>query len=178
MHLVEALEERVVTLLAVLLEELGSCAPELPLGGAADEGVPLAQQAERGRIQLLRLDQYLLAHADLTEIVQQAGVADLLQLLAREVDAAERPVAGAIHDLGEPHRVVGHPAAVPERGWIALLDRQDGGRDEALEQALDVLVQPAVLDGYGRLPGQCRDELDGALREGHHWRLAAARRGD
>src|SRR5258708_12279906 len=120
MHLVEALEERVVTLLAVLLEELGSCAPELPLGGAADEGVPLAQQAERGRIQLLRLDQYLLAHADLTEIVQQAGVADLLQLLAREVDAAERPVAGAIHDLGQLPRLLAHPPPLTEPGRLAL----------------------------------------------------------
>src|SRR5258708_33484191 len=111
MHLVEALEERVVTLFALLLEELGSCAPELALGGAADEGVPLAQQAERGRVQLLRLDQYLLAHAHLTEIVQPAGVADLLQLVARGVDAAERPLAGAMHQLGELPRVASHPAA-------------------------------------------------------------------
>src|SRR5258708_40048919 len=100
MHLVEALEERVVTLLAVLLEELGSCAPELPLGGAPDERVPLAQQAERGRIQLLRLDQYLLAHADPSEIVQQAGRADRLHLFAGAGVPPKRAVARAVPGLG------------------------------------------------------------------------------
>src|SRR5690349_22975786 len=97
---------RIVRLvLAVLFQELGAAAPKLAFGGAPDEGVPLPQQRQRRRVELLRLDQHLLAHPDLAEVVQQAGVADLLQLLAREVDAAEGPIASTIHDFGEPHGV-------------------------------------------------------------------------
>ncbi len=50
---------------------------ELSLGGSTDEGIPLLHEGEIGGIELLGLDQDLLAHADLAEVVEQAGVADL-----------------------------------------------------------------------------------------------------
>ncbi len=52
------------------------------------------------------------------------------------------------------------------RRRIALFDGVHGGEHEALEQLLDVFVQPAVLDGDRRLAGECRHQLDGALRVG------------
>src|SRR5438034_11273198 len=39
----------------------------------------------------------LLAYTDLAEVVQQGGVADFLELLARELHAAKRPVPRPVH---------------------------------------------------------------------------------
>ena len=43
-------------------------------------------------VELLGLDEHLLAHADLAEVVQHAGVLELLERRRREVHVAERPV--------------------------------------------------------------------------------------
>ena len=51
----------------------------------------MADDLEILRVELLLLHQHLLAHADFAEVVQQAGVAQLAELFAREADVAIRP---------------------------------------------------------------------------------------
>jgi len=100
--------------------------------------------------------------------VQQPGVAQLPDLLAGEAYALVGAVTGAVHHRGEAHRHVGDTARVPERGGVALLDRVHRRLHEPFEQALDLLVQAAVLDGDRGLAGKRGDELHGALRVRHH----------
>src|SRR6185437_1912805 len=148
--LVQLLLECRIPLLAVLLEELRASLPEVPLQRTAYKGVPLADEVQVGRIELLRLDQNLLPDADLAEVVQEAGVPDLPDLLAREPDGLVRALYGAVHHGGEGNRVVGHAAGVTEGGRVPLLDGLNGCADESFEQPLDLLIQPAVFDGDRR----------------------------
>src|ERR1041384_974216 len=148
-RVLQLLDEAVVAALAVLLQEFRALAPELPFRGAANEGVSMPHETQVGGIELLRLDQHLLAHADLAEIVEQGGVADLLQLLARELHQSVGAVRRAIDDLGETDRHAGDSARVTVRGRVALLDRVDRCQHEPLEQPFDVLVQAAVFAGAG-----------------------------
>ena len=61
-------------------------------------------------------------------------------------------------------------------GGVARLDRRDRRRDEPFEQPLDVLVQPAVLDGHRRLRRERAHELDGALVVRQHLAVHHLRR--
>src|SRR5256885_12029793 len=70
-------EELLVPGATVLLEKLGPLAPELALRGAPHEVVPLLDEVELQRVELLGLHEHLLPHAHLAEVVQQAGIADL-----------------------------------------------------------------------------------------------------
>src|ERR1041385_2075745 len=84
-RVLQLLDEAVVAALAVLLQEFGALAPELPLRGAANEGVTMPHETQVGGIELFRLDPPLLAPAALAEIGERGGVADLLQLPARDL---------------------------------------------------------------------------------------------
>jgi hypothetical protein len=64
----------------------------LPLHAGARIPEALLEQAHVGMVQLLFLAQHVLAHADLAEVVQQRGIADLAQLLLAE---ATRRSAGS-----------------------------------------------------------------------------------
>src|SRR5205823_12438977 len=108
-------------LAAVRLEKLGAPPPELPLRRAPHEVVTLPDQLELQRVELLRLDEHLLAHAHLPEVVQQPGVAELADLLAREAHALVGAVARAVHHDGEAHGHVRDPPRVAEGGRVALL---------------------------------------------------------
>ena len=114
---------------------------ELALRRAANEREALPDQRQIGRIEFLRLDQDLLSHTHLAEVVQQPGILDLAQLLAGEPHVGVGSVGCAVHGLGQRNRHGGDTAGVTERSWIALLDGRDGSLYETLEQALDVLVQ-------------------------------------
>ncbi len=61
-----------------------------------------------------------------------------------------------VHGLREPDRQLGHAERMTGRGRVARLDRGDGGLHEPLEQGLDALVEPAVLERDRRL-GRQRD---------------------
>jgi hypothetical protein len=100
---------------------------------------------ERGR-QLLRLEQHVLAHRDLPEVVHQRGEAQLAHLCGGEANVAVRAVIGAVDGLGEAGRERGDPQRVARRGRVAKLDRADGRLDEALEGPLDLRIQLRVLD--------------------------------
>src|SRR3989442_7148772 len=155
-----------------------SLAPELPFRGAPHERVALLDEREVVWVQLLRFHEHLLPHADLPEVVQQAGVLDLANLLAGEVDRAVGSVPGSIDDLGEPDGHAGDAPAVAERGRVPLLDRGDSGLHEPLEEVLDLRVELAVLDGHRRLAGEGGDELDRAPRERHDLSLYIRRPGE
>src|SRR5438445_13794363 len=90
-------EKRLVTRAAVLLQELRPAPPELALRRAPEERVALPDERQVLGVQLLRLHQDLLAHADLAEIVEQPGVADLPQLLAGERHVPEGAVRRSVH---------------------------------------------------------------------------------
>ncbi len=147
-------------------EEIRPGPLEPVLGAAQDEVVAVPDQLEVGGIELVGLDQDLLPDADLAEIVQQAGVAELPHLLGREPDHRVGPVAGPVHRLGQADRHRGHPLGMARRGWVALLDGRHRRADEALEQPLDGFVELAVLDRDGRLPRQRLDQLHRVRAEG------------
>src|SRR3954464_10672505 len=99
-------------------------------------------------IQLLLLDEHLLTNADFAEVVQESRVAQLAELLARELEPAIRANAAAAPDgLGETHGEGRDTPRVTGRRRIALLDRRYRCRHEPLEQALDVLIEQTVFDG-------------------------------
>ena len=99
--------------------------------------------------------------------MEQPGIADLTNLLAREHHVAIRAVIDAIDHVREAHGHVGDAAGMSEGRRVALFDRVHRGLHESLEQLLDLLVQPAVLDCNRCLPGERRHQLHRALRVGH-----------
>src|SRR6266496_2131170 len=90
--LFDALQEVLVSLAPVRFQELRPPPPEFPFPGPAHVIVALPDEVELQRVELLRLDEHLLPHAHLAEVVQQAGVPDLADLLAREPYAAVQPL--------------------------------------------------------------------------------------
>ena len=140
--------------------------------------VALPDEVEVQRIELLGLDQHLLPHADLSEIVEQPRVADLFDLFAGESDGAIGPVLGAVDHAGQSHGHVRDSSRVTERGRVPLLDRMHRGLHEPLEQSLDFFVQPAVLDRDRRLSRERGHELHGAPRVRYYLVLHVRRRGE
>src|SRR5438309_1556420 len=126
-----------------------------------------AQDLQLVRLQLVRLDEHVLADADLAEIVQQRRVAQLLALVAGELrpaPAARRPVR-ARQRVGEADREPGHAARVTRRGRVARFDRDHAGADESLEELLDLLVEQSIVDGRRGLPAQSGEQLTVFLAE-------------
>src|SRR5579863_4228948 len=99
------------------------------------------------RIELLGLDQDILAHADFSEIVQQRRVTDLLHLFGRKANRRVRPCVDTVHDFRQPDGHVRNPQGMAGGRWIALLNRLNGSLDEAFEQLFNVLVQAAIFVG-------------------------------
>src|SRR5207244_11934575 len=93
--------------LASLLEQVLDLAPAVAQLEAPADGLDaLLDQLEMLGVELLGLDEYLFPHADLAEIVEQRGVADLLHLVRREVHLSVRPRGHAINGLREADRQV------------------------------------------------------------------------
>ena len=118
--------------------------------------------------QLLRLDQDVLAHADLAEVVQQARVAQLLELVLGEVDV---PI---LADL-DPRDLAGQAGGqafdatrVTGGARVSLLDRGHAGLDEPVEQGLDRVEQVLVVDGDSGLAGDRLDHLEVLGPEADH----------
>jgi len=77
------------------------------LEAALDQLHALADAVELAGQELLRLHEHLLAHADLAEIVQEGGVAELGHLLGAETRGAIGPGLRTVDRRGETHREVG-----------------------------------------------------------------------
>ena len=133
------------------------------LDPALDQLHALADPFELAGKELLGLHQHLLADADLAEVVQQGGVAELRHLLGAEAPVAVGPRAAAIHDLRQTDGEIGDAEGVARRRRVARLDRDDRGLHEPLEEPADRLDQVAVVDGDGRLRGERAGELLVAL---------------
>ncbi|MNK80723.1 hypothetical protein D3C87_1004480 [compost metagenome] len=142
-----------VLLAPMLQEEVQLPAGELGFQRLLDEVEARLDQLLAVRIELLGLDQNLLAHADLPQIVKQARIAQLPNLLPAEVKLPEVPHVEAIDLLGECHGQAGDPRRVARGGRVSRLDGGDRGVHEALEEALDTLVEDVVLDRDRRLAG-------------------------
>ena len=78
----------------------------------------LEDPVELRLVQLLGLDQDLLADADLAEVMEQAGVLDLSQFLAAEVERREGRRVAAVDELGEGDGEVGDPLTVAAGGRL------------------------------------------------------------
>ncbi len=104
----QLVEDGVVTRRAVSLEVLDPLLEIVPLGSAADEGVPLRDERQVLLVQLVLLHQHVLAHAHLPEVVQETRVLDLTDLVRREGQRAVRPGTGPIDGLRQLDRAVGH----------------------------------------------------------------------
>ena len=102
----EPMQPGLVRRAAARQQQLGACALELELRALIEVGEAMPDQVEVVRVELLLLHQHLLADADLAEVVQQAGVAQLAQLLAREGDVAIRPARQPIHRLRPASTVI------------------------------------------------------------------------
>ena len=125
--------------------ELGASRPQHEV--ALEYLHPVADAVEVGGIEFLGLHQHVLAHADLTEIVQQRGVAQLHQLVVAELELAIGTRLAAVRRLRERHREVGHAERVAGRRRIARLDRRHRRLHEALEEVPDRQIEAAVVDG-------------------------------
>ncbi len=88
----------------VMLEQAGFFRGVPERGEGADQLEAVLHRAQLVRVELLGLDQHVLAHADLAEVVQQRGVADLLDLLAGEAQCPEFRLGQRIHLLRQGHR--------------------------------------------------------------------------
>ncbi len=128
---------------------------------------PLEDQFQSLGLQLLRFDQHLLPNADLAEIVEQAGIAQFPELAIREPQVAEGATGRGVDGFGKAHREGRHPARMARGHGVPLLDGRDRGVHEPLEEPLDVLPEPGVLDGHPRLPRQTLGQPHMLRLEGH-----------
>ena len=141
--------------------------------GAALEARPQPRVLERGareveagpdelelvREELVRLHEDVLAHADLAEVVQERGVAELLEGGGIEADAPEVGGRRLLDRAGEAAGEERHPAGVAGGGRVPLLDRDHRRLHEPLEEPLDLRVQERVLDRGRRRPRERSEQL-------------------
>ena len=114
---------------------------------------PLQGLLQTIRFEFLRLDQEVLAHPDLPEIVQQARIPNFLDLLGAEDQITVFAGGGTGDGLGQPDGQRGDALAMPAGGWVPGLNGGDGGIHETLEELLDVLLElhdlPGALGHHG-----------------------------
>src|SRR5262245_26450464 len=96
-------------------------------------------------IQLVRLREDFLPYADFAKVMQQGGVAEFAQFLLRKT----QPGPGT---LGEPFELArqgngtgGNTQTVSGGDRVTLFNRGDCSGNEALEQLLNLSVEPAIL---------------------------------
>ena len=87
--------------------------------------------------QLFRLDEDVLAHTDLAEVVQETRVAQLLELVFGEPDLAVLARVDLGDRVGQSRGEALDAARVAGRGRVSLLDRGDAGLNESVEQRLN-----------------------------------------
>src|SRR5207244_7097956 len=109
------------------------------------------------RDELLGLDQYVLADADLAEIVQESCVAELLQLIVAHEEIAELPGPDLVEHAGEARGQTFDTARVTGGARISLLDRGHARLDETVEQRLDRIGEGLVVERTG---GVARGRFD------------------
>ena len=103
-NLAEALHRLGVVLITVQRQVVGALAFELQVDALQEIREPVPDDVEVPRVKFFLLHQHLLAHADFSEVVQQARVAQLAQLLLGELHVAILAGAAAIHCFRERHR--------------------------------------------------------------------------
>ena len=91
--------------------------------------------------------------------MQHGGVPELFHLIIVEFHARVRSPVDPIHDLGQPAGQGGDAPAMSAGGRIPALNRRHAGRDEALEKAIDLLVQVGVLDRDPHLVPEAHEVL-------------------
>src|SRR5215831_18472551 len=92
---------RVVRLTPAGEQPLDPHALEREVGGLREIREAAPDELQIARVELLFLDEHFLAHADFAEVVQQPGVPQLAQLIAREAHVAIRSFAAAVDGLRE-----------------------------------------------------------------------------
>ena len=101
----------------------------------------------------------MLAHTDLAEVMQQARVAKLLELLFGQANIAVLADGDLGHRVGQTTRQPLHAPRVTGRGRVSLLDRCHARLHEAVEQRLDRVEKGLVVDGDGGLARYRLDHL-------------------
>src|SRR6185436_12349240 len=104
--------------------------PMLHLARAPHDRKTLLERLELMWEQLVALDEDMLAHAHLAEVVEQRGVSQLAELLRAEADAGIGPHRQPIEMLGDADGEQRHALGVTGRRRIARFDRVDRGADE------------------------------------------------
>src|SRR5207245_10295234 len=91
---------------------------------------------EPAGLELFSLDQDVLSDTDLSEVVQEACVSQLLELVLSEVDVGE--LAGCdLRDLaGEPRGQAFHPTRMTRGARVSLLDGGHARLHKTVEQRL------------------------------------------
>src|SRR5690348_16260547 len=140
-QLLESRHELFVLCGSVLEQIVGAFALELEIRPLQQEREAVPDELEIPGIQLLLLDENLLSHADLAEVVQEAGVAQLAKLLACEREPAIRADSATAHRLGQAHGERRDPAGVTGSCRVSLFDGRYRRGHEAFEESLDVLVE-------------------------------------
>src|SRR3989442_5801184 len=109
--------------------------------------------------ELFSLDQDVLSDTDLSEVVQEACVSKLLELVLSEVDVGE--LAGCdLGDLaGEPRGQAFHPTRMTRGARVSLLDGGHARLHKTVEQRLDGVEQGLVVQRDRGLPGDRLDHL-------------------
>jgi hypothetical protein len=141
---------------------------DVDLKGAERQVDAHPDHLELARVELLRLDEDLLADANFPEIVEERGVLDLADLLGGPAGVAVGAGGLALDGPGQAHGQVGDPAGVAAGGRVPLLDGRHGRLDEALEKRGDLGVKQRIFQGNRGLRGEGEQELLAAGVEGHH----------
>ena len=123
------------------------------------------------RVQFLLFHQHLLAHADLSKIVEQAGIAQFAHLVFRELHGTVRTVGHPVDGFCEPAGECRDAGGMTARGWVPRFNSRNSSRDKSLKESLNVFVQSAILDRHGRLRCERRDEVHGAGIERQHFAI-------
>src|SRR3970282_1899451 len=104
--------------------------------------------------ELRRLVHHVHRRGHLAAVVQQARDLELVAVLFRHLQIAQRPLAGPADRLGQHHGERRHALAVPARIGRFFVDRRVDERDEGLEQLLELGGEHAVGEGDRRLRGE------------------------